>query len=282
MSTRATDINQKLYRTADYTRPRFGDNERAAASFYQDFLRFVMGCTPPGGSGMKDLLDVGCGGGWSTHCFAGAGYRATGVDLNPDAFEVPQADNLQLREGNALALPFEASSFDVVASYQCLEHIPDPQRALDEMMRVCRPDGVVCIVGPNLLSPFLPLKFTISEVLSGTLKLRRDPSMPLGPYGNTLAEHVVKTGVITRLLVGKLCSSRVAFTMRTPDTVPPFDADNDACYLCNPTDLTKYFRQRGYRVLRSGRPGRPPGSYLFAGGTWVAARKGLHEAIRRA
>ena len=57
------------------------------------------------------------------------------------------------------------------------------------------------------------------------------------------------------------------------DQYMTFHADNDACYLCNPVDLITFFRSHGYRIERRGKPGRPPLSYLFAGGTWVAARK---------
>jgi hypothetical protein len=74
-------------------------------------------------------------------------------------------------------------------------------------------------------------------------------------------------------LVAKLVQQTPRFTMRDPDTTPPFHSDNDACYLCNPTDVIAFFRGRDYRVERRGKPGRPPLVYLVAGGTWVAARK---------
>ena len=61
--------------------------------------------------------------------------------------------------------------------------------------------------------------------------------------------------------------------MREPDITPPFHADNDACYLCNPTDLILYFKRNGFVIERRGNPGRLPLAYLFASGTWVAVRK---------
>jgi SAM-dependent methyltransferase len=42
---------------------------------------------------------------------------------------------------DGLALPFADGSFDLVLSQAVLEHVPDPQRALDEMARVLRPGG---------------------------------------------------------------------------------------------------------------------------------------------
>jgi SAM-dependent methyltransferase len=231
--------------------------------------------TPPaaGEAERKSLLDVGCGCGWSSYSFAQAGYATTGVDLNPEAFEPPVTDNLILREGSAIALPFDDESFDIVASYQCLEHIPDPEAALKEMIRVCRRGGVICIAGPNLVTPFLPIKFLAKDMMKRKLKYKRLPNTPRHPYGNTAPEEVMAVFSSTGLLRRKILSTRVQFTMRVPDTRPPFDGDNDACFLCNPTDIIRFFRRENFHVLRKGRHGRPPMSYLFAGGTWVAARK---------
>jgi hypothetical protein len=75
------------------------------------------------------------------------------------------------------------------------------------------------------------------------------------------------------MLAGKLASRSANFSMREPDLAPPFHADNDACYWCNPTDLIHYFQERGFEILAHGRHGRLPLAWLFAGGTWVAARK---------
>jgi hypothetical protein len=132
------------------------------------------------------------------------------------------------------------SAAAVVATYQCLEHVPSPEKALDEWKG---------------------------------MPLVRKPGLPRHLFGNTLGENIGSVFVRSSQLLVKLARRRPHFTMREPDPTPPFHADNDACYLCNPTDLIAYFRDRGYKILRRGKPGRPPLSYLLAGGTWVAARK---------
>jgi SAM-dependent methyltransferase len=45
--------------------------------------------------------------------------------------------------GDVLALDFPAATFDVVHAHQVLQHVADPVAALREMIRVCRPGGVV-------------------------------------------------------------------------------------------------------------------------------------------
>jgi SAM-dependent methyltransferase len=273
-----SDSVQDLYRTSgERVRAAFGGDRDRARDYYARLLHFVSGVAPADNPpGTTRLIDVGCGTGWSTFAFASAGYDATGIDLNPAAFEAPPDDRYRLLPGSAYEIPFPADTFDVVVCYQCLEHVTEPRRVLDEMVRVCRPGGVVVVVGPNLCSPVTGLAVLARPSSWRSLRFRRRPGMPLHPYGNTVPEVVAVALLRTAQLAVKLVRRSPRFTMREPDRVPPFTADNDACYLCNPTDLIAYFRGHGFRVERRGKPGRLPLAYLVAGGTWVAARKPRH------
>jgi SAM-dependent methyltransferase len=266
---------EEFYKTSEgAVRPSFGSDRDRALEFYGELLEFVSRTAPPKAGEPRDvLLDVGCGNGWSTFAFATAGYEAIGIDLNANAFEPPPTDHLTLREASALDLPVADETADVVVSYQCIEHLPDPGRALDEMARACKPGGLICIVGPNLVTPFPPLAYLCRPSSWKGMSYVRRPGLPRHPYGNTLGEILGAGAARSFQMLAKVIRRRPHFTMRQPDTVPPFHADNDACYLCNPSDLIAYFRSRGLRVIRRGKYGRPPLSYLFAGGTWVAARK---------
>jgi len=265
---------QQSYKTEAHTRVGFGADAKSAAHSYAPFVTFVEFVAPPRPfSSPPSLLDVGCGCGWTSYCLANAGYNTTGIDLNTRGFEPPPTAGLDFVEGNALALPFADSSFDVVTSLQCVEHLPDPELALREMLRVLRPGGTVIIVGPNLLSPVLPFKFLLREILYGKLIWRRTPTTPFHPYGNTVSEVLRSSFTVSARLLHKLFNGKPDFLMRTPDSVPPFYADNDACYLCNPTDLMRFFAVNGLRTVKNGKKGRPAWTALFAGGTWVAASK---------
>src|SRR5205809_3618001 len=123
---------QQLYQSAtEGVRISFGGEKERALEYYGELVRFVAGACPAAGS--PRLLDVGCGCGWSTFALAHEGYAATGIDLNDNAFEPPATDGLCLRPGNAMDIPFPDQAFDIVVTYQCLEHVPDPVRALTEM-----------------------------------------------------------------------------------------------------------------------------------------------------
>jgi ubiquinone/menaquinone biosynthesis C-methylase UbiE len=51
----------------------------------------------------------------------------------------------RLVTGDVHDLPFPSGSFDVVHAHQVLQHVADPVAALREMVRVCRPGGVVAV-----------------------------------------------------------------------------------------------------------------------------------------
>ncbi len=268
------DTLQQMYTGhPEGTRVAFQGDLSKAQQYYADFVAFVNAVAPIATGTNASLLDVGCGCGWSSYAFAGNHFKTTGMDLNANAFEPPPTTNLTFVEASILSIPFEAQSFDAVVSYQCLEHVPSPEAGLLELLRVCKVGGVICIVGPNILSPFLPLKWIIHSVIRKDVLWKRLPNTARHPYGNTIWENLMSIPITTVRLIRKLVSPNVTFTMRVPDIVPPFHGDNDACYLCNPTDLIKFFSKHGCQIIQIGCHGRPPLSYLFAGGTWIAARK---------
>ncbi len=62
-----------------------------------------------------------------------------------------QRDNLRFQVADALDLPFEDESFDVVICSHVYEHVPDPDRMFDEIFRVLRKDGICYFSAGNRL-----------------------------------------------------------------------------------------------------------------------------------
>ncbi|MGH3731673.1 MAG: methyltransferase domain-containing protein [Micromonosporaceae bacterium] len=100
----------------------------------------------------QDVLDVGCGPGTITADLARlvAPGPVTAVDPSPRVLDEARRHLLARHVGNVTllsqdvhGLDFADDSFDVVHAHQVLQHVADPVRALREMRRVCRPDGVV-------------------------------------------------------------------------------------------------------------------------------------------
>ena len=99
------------------------------------------------------VLDMGCGAG--RHAFEmyrrGADVIAFDQDADEladvrelfvamrEAGEVPAGAEADIKEGDALSLPFADGEFDRVVAAEVLEHIPADIQAIDELVRVLRP-----------------------------------------------------------------------------------------------------------------------------------------------
>jgi len=98
-----------------------------------------------------EVLDVAVGDGNTAIVAAKAGATVTGVDLTPAQLELARSRcaaegvEVDLREGNAEALPFDDVRFDAVVSAMGLIFAPDHEAATAEAARVVRPGGRVGI-----------------------------------------------------------------------------------------------------------------------------------------
>lgn len=109
----------------------------------------------------RDVLDLGCGSGYGTHRIAGVAASATGVDVAADAVSFAnaryRAANLSFKsippDG---PLPFPDEAFDVVLSFQVIEHVRDVGTYLAEARRVLRPGGMLVVITPDRRHRLLP------------------------------------------------------------------------------------------------------------------------------
>jgi len=103
-----------------------------------------------------EALDVACGTGDLTRALhAGGAGKVVGLDFTPEMLDVARAkqDGLEYIQGDAMALPFEDASFDVVTIAFGLRNVQDPARAVGEFFRVLRPDGRLAILEFDRPSP---------------------------------------------------------------------------------------------------------------------------------
>jgi ubiquinone/menaquinone biosynthesis C-methylase UbiE len=102
------------------------------------------------GSGRPRALDFGCGSGNLTRHLLDLGFEVTAADVSPgflklvgDRFLTNRLTPL-LTNGRDLA-EIPDASFDLVAAYSVLHHIPDYLAAVGELARVCKSGGVVML-----------------------------------------------------------------------------------------------------------------------------------------
>lgn len=103
----------------------------------------------------KRVLDAACGTAYGSAMLVAAGAaEVVGIDI--DANTISQAktrygDVASFDVGDVLSLPYDDASFDVVVSFETIEHVSDPFTALDELRRVAGVDGLLVISTPNNL-----------------------------------------------------------------------------------------------------------------------------------
>jgi O-antigen biosynthesis protein len=132
----------------------------------------------------KDVLDIACGSGYGSQLLARAGARSVvGVDVSAEAVQYAtgrhSSERLRFAVGNAESLnEIQDKSFDVVISFETIEHLNNVDRYLSEIRRVLRPGGIYVVSTPDrrLASPLYLLsgrprntfharEFTRSELL---------------------------------------------------------------------------------------------------------------------
>jgi SAM-dependent methyltransferase len=111
------------------------------------------------------VLDMGCGAGRHAFEMYRRGADVVAFDQDGDelagvldvfaamreAGEVPAGAEADIKQGDALAMPFADGEFDRVVASEVLEHIPDDETAIAELVRVLRPGGTMAVTVPRWL-----------------------------------------------------------------------------------------------------------------------------------
>lgn len=115
-------------------------------------------------------LDAACGEGYGTQLLARAGAeRALGVDVDEATVRAARERyGGHYEAADVERLPLDDDSFDLIASFETIEHVDDPEAALRELRRVLAPEGTLVISTPNAAeylvdNPFHVREFETSE-----------------------------------------------------------------------------------------------------------------------
>jgi SAM-dependent methyltransferase len=145
------------------------------------------------------LLDVGGGPGYFRDAFESAG--ASYVALDADVGELSSAGSIDVRTviGSGMQLPFRDAAVDVCYSSNVLEHVADPWRMADEMLRVTRPGGLVFISYTTWFGPWGGHETAPWHYLGGRRARRRYSRVhghePKNKYGESLFAVTVADGL---------------------------------------------------------------------------------------
>ncbi len=168
------------------------------------------------------LLDVGCGAGQLSLIAARAGARVTGCDIASNwlvqARRSAAAEGLSIvfEEGDAEALPYGDGTFDAVASLIAAMFAPRPERVAAELIRVCRPGGIIAMAnwtGPGFV----------------------------GQMFKTIAKHIAPSGMPSPVLWGDEPTVRE----RLGSGVETLECSShlyEMSYPFSPADVVEFFR----------------------------------------
>jgi GT2 family glycosyltransferase/glycosyltransferase involved in cell wall biosynthesis/SAM-dependent methyltransferase len=186
----------------------------------------------------KRALDTGCGVGYGSFYLAQKADNVVGVDISYAAVSYAlqhySLPNVDFVAADCYCLPFPAKSFDVVTSFELIEHLQDPKTYMSEVRRVLRRDGFFIVSTPNRPvyaqhrgerpNPFHVREYDLSEFL---LLLSH-----YFPYVQSLGEvHVPAVGVFSYPIgAGIACE---ALQSGSPDA-----SDYFVC-VCSQTEIKK-------------------------------------------
>ncbi len=103
----------------------------------------------------KKVLDAACGSGYGTSMLAKTAKHVKGIDISKDAIEHAKifysSENIEFSICSVDTLIFDDKSFDVIVSFETLEHVPEDIQLnfLKEIKRVLKPEGILIMSTPN-------------------------------------------------------------------------------------------------------------------------------------
>jgi ubiquinone/menaquinone biosynthesis C-methylase UbiE len=209
------------------------------SSYFESYIRLLARYA----EGAVSLLDAGCGAGSSTFAIAERfpHLSCVGVDISRGSINHARREygrpNLRYEVGDLAALPFDDDSFSICATFDCLEHVPDLPRALQELMRIVAHGGYLVVKGPNHLSPL--------TTFIDTVRIRHRY-----PFTQSWPDNFPRLSFeIRHLLRGWL--GKVEFVEREPDLSDSVRVGDDADAVNEMSNLylRNYFKGAGWEVL---------------------------------
>jgi len=233
--TQSAEFYDRMYApssTAGYSVTDEGKNHSALAPI-RDFVY-------EHGLYTAKCLEVGCGRGVLQDIVP----DYVGVDITEEAGKFLHKP-FYCASGNSL--PFEDSSFDAIWSWDVLEHVPQPERALEEMRRVIKPRGLLLLAPAWHCRPWAAQGYAVREY--SDLVLRGKIVKVTIPIRDSLLVRaaVVLPWRLYRLMAFLMSRAPTHFSFRSlvPNYETYWTSDSDAVNSMDPFETVLWFLSRG-------------------------------------
>lgn len=167
--------------------------QEGLASYQRYFLAYSKHVFPKAQANFS-VLDVGCGPATFSAILAEKGFRVSAVDYSDEmierAKEKTQGLTIDFQRADIYDLPFGDNSFDAVICLGVFQTLESPQRALEEIKRVIKPQGTIIITTLN--------KFSLASSFRG-----KDRGLDVVSYSPWQFKKImIKSGLAFRSLKG--------------------------------------------------------------------------------
>lgn len=98
------------------------------------------------------LLDVGCGMGFFLEAAKQRGWEVYGTEYSPKAIEINEKKGIKMIAGQLLSDNFPEKDFDVITSFEVIEHINNPLEEIHHIYSLLRSKGLFYCTTPNFNS----------------------------------------------------------------------------------------------------------------------------------
>ena len=101
----------------------------------------------------KIVLDIACGEGYGTNLLSQKAKMICGVDISDEAIthakEKYIKSNIEFKLGSASKIPYDDDLFDVVTSFETIEHLLEQEEMFSEIKRVLKKNGILILSSPE-------------------------------------------------------------------------------------------------------------------------------------
>lgn len=98
------------------------------------------------------ILDVGCGIGYFLEVAKERGWEVYGTEYTDKAIEICSEKGVEMKQGKLNPSDFEPESFDILTSFEVLEHINNQTEEINNFQKLLRKGGLVYLTTPNFNS----------------------------------------------------------------------------------------------------------------------------------
>jgi SAM-dependent methyltransferase len=120
--------------------------------------------------GLK-ILNAGAAAGASSRWLSTLG-EVVSLENDPEFISYLLQQDIPVIQGSIENIPFPDNSFDIVCALDVIEHVADDARAVEELVRVCKAGGLVCITVPAFES-----LWGEHDIVNGHYRRYRKPSL---------------------------------------------------------------------------------------------------------